>query len=225
MMQLSGHASAVLVVLGVVLGGVGIPGATAQVTPVVEGPASHAAGEPSGFMRVYGPSQAPYGFVQFCERMPEECAPGPREEGRFTASAERLSELDAINRYINSAIQPATDLDIYGVSEYWTIPSTRGDCEDYALLKRRLLIARGWPAGALVMTVVRDEKGEGHAVLTARVSQGDLVLDNKTDEIKPWHRTPYEFVMRQSYVNPRAWMSLDPRHTIPSAIAGVRSQR
>ena len=82
---------------------------------------------------------------------------------------------------------------------------------------------RGWPASALLITVVRDERGEGHAVLTARTMQGDFILDNKTDEIRVWHRTRYDFIMRQSYLNPRIWMSLDPKEadaSLPSA--GVR---
>jgi len=175
-------------------------------------------------MRVFGVTQPPYGFVQFCERMPEECRQGPPEEQRFSATPERLSELDALNRAVNHEIAPATDMEIYGVAEYWTIPTTRGDCEDYALLKRKRLIARGWPPSALLMTVVRDEKGEGHAVLTARTVQGDFILDNKVDEVKTWNRTRYEYVMRQSYLNTMIWMSLDPREgnsTLP--IAGVRS--
>ena len=177
-------------------------------------------------MRVFGVTQPPYGFVQFCERMPEECQQGPMEEQRFSATPERLSELDTINRTVNHEIAPATDIEIYGQTEYWTIPTTRGDCEDYALLKRKRLMARGWPASALLMTVVRDEKGEGHAVLTARTLQGDFILDNKIDEVKVWHRTRYEFIMRQSYLNPQIWMSLDPSEATSSlAIAGVRSAR
>jgi predicted transglutaminase-like cysteine proteinase len=175
-------------------------------------------------MRVFGVTQPPYGFVQFCERMPEECRQGPPEEQRFSATPERLSELDSLNRAVNREIAPATDMEIYGVAEYWTIPTTRGDCEDYALLKRKRLIARGWPQSALLMTVVRDEKGEGHAVLTARTVQGDFILDNKVDEVKSWNRTRYEYIMRQSYLNPMIWMTLDPREansTLP--IAGVRS--
>jgi predicted transglutaminase-like cysteine proteinase len=190
------------------------------------------AGLPSGqeraspYMRVFAVTQAPYGFVQFCARMPEECLQGPMEEQRFSATPERLSELDTINRKVNREIAPATDMEIYGQAEYWTIPTTRGDCEDYALLKRKRLMARGWPASALLMTVVRDEKGEGHAVLTARTLQGDFVLDNKVDEVKAWHRTHYEFIMRQSYLNPQIWMSLDPSEATSSlAIAGVRSAR
>jgi predicted transglutaminase-like cysteine proteinase len=180
----------------------------------------------SPYMRVFAVTQAPYGFVQFCARMPEECQQGPMEEQRFSATPERLSELDTINRTVNREISPATDMEIYGQAEYWTIPTTRGDCEDYALLKRKRLMERGWPASALLMTVVRDEKGEGHAVLTARTLQGDFILDNKVDEVKAWHRTGYEYVMRQSYLNPQIWMSLDPSEGPASlAIAGVRSAR
>jgi predicted transglutaminase-like cysteine proteinase len=165
----------------------------------------------SPYMRVFAVTQPPYGFVEFCERMPEECRQGAQEEQRFSATPDRLSQLDTLNRTVNHEIEPATDLEIYGQTEYWTIPTTRGDCEDYALLKRQRLMRLGWPASALLMTVVRDTKGEGHAVLTARTLQGDFILDNKTDEVKVWHRTGYEFLMRQSYLNPRIWMSLDPK--------------
>lgn len=180
----------------------------------------------SPYMRVYGVSQPPYGFVKFCERDPDECRQGPPEEQRFSAKPDRLSELDAVNRTINREIEAATDMEIYGQTEYWTIPTTRGDCEDYALLKRKRLIARGWPVSSLLLTVVRDEKGEGHAVLTARTVQGDFILDNKVDEVKVWNRTPYEYVMRQSYLNTRVWMSLDPREANSSLpLSGVRSAR
>ncbi len=193
----------------------------AGLAAVVSASAAEAASE-SAFMRVYGPVQPPYGFIQFCESFPAECRDSAREPQRISASPDRLADLDDVNRAINAAIQPATDMEIWGVSEYWTLPVTRGDCEDYALLKRKMLIARGWPSGALLMTVVRDEKGEGHAVLTVRTQQGDFILDNKVDEIRIWHKTPYEFVMRQSYVNNRVWLSLDPRHgASPDAIAGL----
>jgi predicted transglutaminase-like cysteine proteinase len=178
------------------------------------------------YMRVFGVTQPPYGFVQFCAREAKECRVGPQEDQRFSAGPQRLTELDTVNRTVNREIEPATDLEVYGQTEYWTIPVTRGDCEDYALLKRKRLLALGWPASALLITVVRDEKGEGHALLTARTVQGDFVLDNKVDEVKLWTRTPYEYVMRQSYLNPRIWMSLDPREANSSLpLAGVRRAR
>ncbi|MEO1711601.1 MAG: transglutaminase-like cysteine peptidase, partial [Pseudomonadota bacterium] len=66
------------------------------------------------------------------------------------------------------------------------------------------------------------ENGEGHAVLTARTRQGDFILDNKVDNLKLWDRTPYRFVMRQSYLNPRVWMALDPSmRRSPEMLAGV----
>jgi predicted transglutaminase-like cysteine proteinase len=178
------------------------------------------------FMRVFGLAQPPYGFVNFCERMPRECASGRPEDQRFDVTPERFAQLDAVNRAVNREIEPITDLELYGEADHWTIPTVRGDCEDYVLLKRKRLMALGWPPSALLITVVRDERGDGHAVLTARTQQGDFILDNKTDEIKIWHRVRYHFVMRQSYLNPRVWMSLDPKERTPTmSLAGVRSSR
>lgn len=176
----------------------------------------------SPFMRVYGPVQPPYGYVRFCEAKPEECSATGGEARRFHPSPARLSELDDVNRRINRAIEPATDEEVYGMSEYWTLPSRRGDCEDYALLKRKILLRRGWPASALLLTVVRDEKGDGHAVLTARTAHGDFLLDNKVDDVKLWNTSSYTLVMRQSYLNPRVWVSLDPSESTPNSLAGVR---
>ena len=162
------------------------------------------------FMRVFGSALPPFGFVEFCERMPSECLATGGNEARFEATPARLSELDEVNTGVNSAIAPATDLELYGVAEYWTLPTNRGDCEDYALLKRHTLLTKGWPASALLLTVVRDERGDGHAVLTVRTAQGDFILDNKVANIRLWHQTSYRYIMRQSYVDPRLWMALTP---------------
>jgi predicted transglutaminase-like cysteine proteinase len=181
--------------------------------------------ERAAYMRVYGSSQPPYGFVRFCEQSPQYCV--QRGNGsRFEATPESLSDLDEVNRLVNRSVEPATDIEIYGVSEYWTLPGTKGDCEDYALLKQKILIGRGWPSSSLLLTVVRDEKGEGHAVLTARTSQGDFVLDNKSDDVRLWSRSNYQFVMRQSYLDPKVWVSLDPQDAgVPSSLAGVQNGR
>lgn len=180
----------------------------------------------SVYLRVFGVTQPPYGFVDFCNRMPAECREGAPEEIRKAGNSDHLAELDRVNRKVNREIEPMSDKDLYGVTEYWTIPKNgKGDCEDYALLKRQILMRAGWPASALLITVVLDEKGEGHAVLTARTAAGDYVLDNKTDEMKLWHKTPYRFIMRQSYLNPRLWMTLDPKEASPSVpIAGMKTK-
>ena len=173
-------------------------------------------------MWVYVSPKPPYGFIRFCETTPTECVNKVSGDNRFLATPDLLSELDQVNRTINQEIEPATDQEIYGVNELWTLPRKRGDCEDYALLKRHTLIEQGWPANSLLITVVRDEKNEGHAVLTARTSQGDFILDNKVDAVKLWNQTPYHYVMRQSYIDPKVWVSLDPSDsTSPPALAGV----
>ena len=181
------------------------------------------------YLRVFGVTPPPYGHVDLCQRDPGECDPGAWEEVRRPGKGAALAELDRVNREVNAEIKPVTDLEQYGVEDYWTIPrSGRGDCEDYALLKRHRLIKAGWPPSSLLMTVVFDERKEGHAVLTARTTDGDLILDNKTSTIKLWNQTPYAYVMRSSYLDPHVWMSLDPQRavpTVPIPVAGVRSAR
>ncbi len=205
-------------------------GAAFSATLAASGPAAadplavrhHTGSERSAFMRVYGSSQPPYGFVRFCEQNPTLCAQHGTGS-RFEATPERLSDLDEVNRLVNRSVEPATDAEIYGISEYWTLPGEKGDCEDYALLKQKILIGRGWPSSSLLLTVVRDEKGEGHAVLTARTSQGDFMLDNKSDDVRLWTRSTYQFVMRQSYLDPKVWVSLDPQDAgVPASLAGVQ---
>ena len=193
----------------------------AAIPPTV--PANH----PSSFMHVFGAAEPPPGFVAFCQEDPSECVPNSHSAKPVAVSSLRLSDLEEVNRGVNQTIAPVTDFEHYGVKEYWTIPTDgKGDCEDYALLKRHMLIERGWPASALLVTVVMDENKDGHAVLTARTRAGDLILDNRSKEIRLWTKTPYEFVMRQSSRNPQMWVYLEPApEKAPVPIAVLRPQR
>ncbi|MGD0025174.1 MAG: transglutaminase-like cysteine peptidase, partial [Xanthobacteraceae bacterium] len=93
-----------------------------------------------------------------------------------------------------------------------------GDCEDYVLLKRRMLMQAGWPREALLITVVRDLHGDGHAILTVKTDKGEFILDNQRDEILLWSDTGYRFVKRQSQSDPNVWVSLgEPRGTPATA--------
>ena len=97
----------------------------------------------------------------------------------------------AVNRRVNGKIKPITDKEHWGLVDRWEFPDDgMGDCEDYQLLKRRLLVERGLPRRAMRMTVVIDELGEGHAVLMVRTDRGDFILDNKTSAVLPWDQTP-----------------------------------
>ena len=96
-----------------------------------------------------------------------------------------------------------TDMDHWGVIEKWSLPTDGyGDCEDYVLLKRKMLIDAGWPREALLITVVRDKKGEGHAVLTVKTDKGEFILDNQNENVVAWTETGYRFVKRQSQSDP-----------------------
>lgn len=170
-------------------------------------------------MRLSGYTNPPVGYLEFCRSAPKEC------KARGGGKAELLTEgrwhdLQEINSFVNLIVIPATDLDFYRTEEVWALPETYGDCEDYVLLKRKWLVERGWPTGSLLITVVFDEAGAGHAVLLVRTSHGDLVLDNKTDEIRGWYDTAYRFVKRQSVNDPNRWVSVgDPRWSAQTTAA------
>ena len=118
-------------------------------------------------------------------------------------------DLLRVNRWVNDTIKPMTDMDHWGVVERWSYPTDGyGDCEDYVLLKRKTLMDAGWPREALLITVVRDKKGEGHAVLTVKSDKGEFVLDNQNEEVVALTDTGYRFVKRQSQSDPNTWVSL-----------------
>jgi predicted transglutaminase-like cysteine proteinase len=139
------------------------------------------------------------GWVDFCERHATECEVDGNEPEAIALTDEVLGLLDAVNRHVNASITAMRDRDHSGKVDHWGLPDDGyGDCEDFQLLKRKLLVEQGLPRRALRMTVVIDGSGEGHAVLTLRTTREDLVLDNQTDAILPWQETGYRFVQRES---------------------------
>src|SRR6266436_843672 len=155
-------------------------------------------------------TRPPAGWVEFCARQPGECASTATAPRDLTLSPEGWKDLARVNKWVNETIKPLTDLEHWGVVERWSYPDDGyGDCEDYVLLKRRMLIQSGWPREALLVTVVRDQKQEGHVVLTVTTDKGDYVLDNQTQDILLWSETGYRFLKRQSQSNPNVWVSLD----------------
>jgi predicted transglutaminase-like cysteine proteinase len=76
----------------------------------------------------------------------------------------------------------------------------------------------GWPRQALLITVVRDKRGDGHAVLTVKTDKGELILDNQHEDVLLWSDTGYRFVKRQSQSDPNVWIALgDPRPAAATA--------
>lgn len=157
-----------------------------------------------------GHAAAPPAFSAFCAKHPSECRNAGPLVARLELTPARQQELQAINAQVNATVAEVSDRDHYGRDDVWSLPlDGRGDCEDFALMKRKLLIARGWPSSTLLITVVGTPSGEGHAVLTVVTSAGDLVLDNKTSRILPWSQTGYLFFTRMAQANPRRWEAID----------------
>ncbi|TVR06537.1 MAG: hypothetical protein EA385_15470 [Salinarimonadaceae bacterium] len=145
---------------------------------------------------------APPGFVAACGRYGFLC--GVRT-GRRMSDGELLALASRINTEVNLTIRSKTDMANYGRAEHWTLPyNGAGDCEDYALLKKKRLIESGVDSRLLSLAVALDG-GENHVVLMLRLSSGDVVLDNLRGSIVPWSRTGYTFIARQNESNKRAW--------------------
>jgi predicted transglutaminase-like cysteine proteinase len=167
--------------------------------------------EKVAFAKVHGDASSPIGWIQFCDEAANasDCKVQNLKPAMATLDEKRWRELLAINSKVNTDIKPMTDMDQWGVAEKWSYPTTGfGDCEDYALLKRKLLMGAGWPRQALTIAVVRDKKGDGHAVLMVKTDRGDFVLDNTEKKVKMWLETGYQFIKRQSDENPNKWVSL-----------------
>jgi len=194
-------------------------GATLSATAAFSQTSGHAGQLPT--MNTAGLANPPIGHITFCKRHPEECVRHGKQVA-VTLDNDNWQDLLEVNHQVNRKVLPVTDLEFYKTEEYWTLPAQYGDCEDYVLLKRRKLIAMGWPTGALLVTVVYDENNEGHAILLARTDRGEFVLDNKVSMILPWYETPYRYVKRQSVENPRQWVSIDDRRRMEDDVASIR---
>ena len=164
----------------------------------------HAVGEPT---------RAPIGWVEFCVEYKGECETKPSTPRDVVLTTKAWSDLVKVNDWVNNSIQPMTDLDHWGVVERWNYPDDgKGDCEDYVLLKRRMLMQAGWPREALLITVVRDKKARATPSSRSRpiaASSSSIIRNPKSC---PGTETGYRFVKRQSQSDPNVWVTLgEPR--------------
>ncbi len=168
-------------------------------------------------MPTAGRTSQPIGHAYFCQQLPQECAVRSKATSAPKLTKKRWNDLVEINSFSNNNVEPVTDLDLYGVEEHWTYPKSYGDCEDYVLLKRYMLLQRGWPESSLLITVVKQPNGDGHAVLTVRTDRADYVLDNLEGKVKQWDKTAYRYLKRQSTRHTGHWTTIiDRRNQVAS---------
>lgn len=146
----------------------------------------------------YQATMPPFAYIQFCVRHRGACSNISGRLAMSGANSVKLTsrlqgQLASINRRVNSRMRAISDKG----ADKWAVGGRSGDCEDFAMTKRALLIAAGWPSRALSLTVVKTSWGEGHAVLSVRTSSGTMVLDNLARNIKPLASVPYRIVSMQ----------------------------
>ncbi|WP_291730350.1 transglutaminase-like cysteine peptidase [Leisingera sp. F5] len=163
---------------------------------------------PAAQVPLSGQVLPPLAHARFCLRHPGQCAVRGGNPQPARSAQAQLAELVRINLAVNRDITPQTDGTAQGIADEWLLNAVRGDCEDYALQKRKRLMNSGWPSKSLRLATVLTPEGAGHAVLIARFRGGDFALDNLTNEIRPWRETGYRFLKIQSETDPKAWYSV-----------------
>lgn len=156
---------------------------------------------------------APFASVVFCMEHTDQC----RNTGGpdiIVLNASRRREMVEVNAAVNAAIKPENDR---SGTDKWNVDVTRGDCEDYALTKRKQLIALGWSSASLRIAVALTARGEGHAVVVVKTSDGDLILDNRTNAIKDWRHTDLRILTLQSQGNPKQWYNVKHKQQVIAA--------
>jgi len=156
-----------------------------------------------GFLVAKRAIAAPSGAIGLCGRYDWACA---RSGAGHRAGPDVLRVANRVNLAVNRQVREIRDTAQYRREEVWALPTSRGgDCEDFALLKKRELIARGIAPERLLIATVLDRKRQSHAVLVLRTDRGDYVLDNLTNRILHWKRTGYTFLRMQNPDAPHAW--------------------
>jgi predicted transglutaminase-like cysteine proteinase len=182
-------------------------------------PTAKAASDQQLFITLGASTRPPFGWTNFCIEYAPECDTKPLEARDVALTPRAWKDLSQINKWVNDSVWPITDMDHWGMIDRWNYPDDGyGDCEDYVLLKRRMLMQAAWPRQALLITVVRDHNGDGHAVLTVKTDKGEFILDNQSREILLWSETGYQFIKRQSQTDPNNWVALgEPRPNIATS--------
>ncbi|HTV32366.1 MAG TPA: transglutaminase-like cysteine peptidase [Methylocella sp.] len=198
----------------------GAVGSAVLISPAMAGESGTSSVPLSVFAPIGGVASTPYGWLVFCRRYGMECEGEALPPTDIGLTPKAMKEIIRVNQWVNDHVKAVSDMEHWGLIDRWDYPyDGKGDCEDFALFKRRILIDEGFPRQALLMTVVKDEHNEGHAVLTVKTTGGDYILDNMNDEVKPWNKTGYRFVKRQSQADQNIWVQIGDPTSAPAYVS------
>ena len=157
---------------------------------------SPSAASSAAHIEIEGKSSAPRGAANLCQTYQWACRQG---RGADKVGNQALETIVHVNRTVNGSVRYLDDQQQFNAADHWSLPTARGgDCEDFALLKKKTLLKMGFPPQSLLIATVLDGNRLGHAVLVVRTAKGDLVLDNATDRVLPWSETGYVFLRMQT---------------------------
>ena len=177
-----------------------VPALSSQAMAVEERPvrmAERASHVPAG-----AGALAPFPYIQFCLANAADCQTSKGPAVVEWSPANRAM-IQSVNLSVNRGIRPVKD-----AVDTWRADVAQGDCNDYALTKRRALLRKGLPAGALRMAVGTTAQGEWHAVLVVSTSAGDMVLDNRFGQVKLWSQADLHWSTIASAADPRVWRAV-----------------
>ena len=168
---------------------------------------------PSGF-----PIVAPDGYKALCKRRPTLCCTAKhckisyRQETKLTVEA--WDVLNDVNLDVRWESSYKTDIDNYGVVDYWNIlgPDGDSDCEDRAITKMARLFENPLiNKNSLRLVRCFTENYGGHVVLLIQTDKGDYILDNRTEFILSWADSFFDgYTWRSMSVpNSRRWESIE----------------
>ncbi len=168
--------------------------------------ASSVTASEGSFIRAVVASPPPAGARQLCRQYAWACS---NKSSISLTNQQEMQIVKRVNRQVNATTREVADQTQYRTVERWALPTSRGgDCEDFALLKKRDLIRAGIDPSKLLIATVLDRQRQAHAVLVYRSAGGDLVLDNLTNRIKPWSATRYLFLRMQDPRKPSSWVGV-----------------
>jgi predicted transglutaminase-like cysteine proteinase len=168
----------------------------------------------------------PPGHMEFCKIHVDECNVRSSDTTPLHFTQKIWNDIVEVNASVNKSVKAISDMNLYGRDENWTYPvGGSGDCEDYALQKRKELLQRGMPHSSLLLTVVKQADGNGHAVLTVRTDHGDYFLDNLVPDPYLVSKSNYKIVKVQNPAHSGEWLLVNNGFVPapwPSSVAQTR---
>lgn len=162
----------------------------------------------AGNMPILGRAATPIGYLQYCLANRDDCK--RRDAHKVVENAQNIAIINSVQTSVNRMVRPVSDDRNFSKKDFWTVVKNgRGDCEDYSLTKRQLLIKAGFAPSSLLLATALNQHGEPHVVLVVRTEKQDYVLDNLYENVQEWQYMPYKWLAIQDAHNPLHWKKTD----------------